>query len=200
VKTFLKTILVVTYLCGIKSVAAQDEKSIFPQKGVELCWSKTTIVFYNKHIKDDKQIETKVVAFDIGSGESITFPHGARIISALAFDELIVTVALDGEIKGFSKTGLPIELLSYKSPGEGYLSACKLSDEGIFVVLSLLPLDDKSTKNYQLDFIKISDAKSYIFKRIIPNTPIGYGNLVFRQERLWLLEKNRATQIDIPKM
>jgi len=51
VKTFLKTILVVTYLCGIKSVAAQDEKSIFPQKGVELSWSKTTIVFYNKHHK-----------------------------------------------------------------------------------------------------------------------------------------------------
>lgn len=195
-KTILHIVISTIYLYFSESTVAQEKESIVLQKGVELSWSNNTIVFYSKEIEDNEQVKTKFVVLNLSSGDSVTLPHSSRIVSALAFNEFIITVTIDGEIKGFSKSGKSIETLSHRSAGEGYLAACKLSDDGIFVVLSLLPLDEKRTKNYQLDFIKVSDDKSYIFKRIIPGTPIGYGNLVYRQERLWLLEKARATQID----
>jgi hypothetical protein len=199
-KFFTLIVILNTYLCFIQSVAAQVGEDFFFQKGVEVSWCNDTIVFYNRKIKGDEQIEAKLVAFNIKSGQSFTFPHNHRLISSLAFNDFIVSVTLDGQITGFTKTGELIQNLMHKSRGEGYLSACKLSDDGTFVVLTLLPTGHKKIKTYVLDFIKINNDNFFEFKRLIPKTSIGYGKLVYYLERLWLLEKDKATQIDFSEI
>lgn len=197
---FLKNILFPAYFCFIACACAQENELILPQKGAEISWSNDVIVYYNKKITFDKQIEANIVAFDLISGKSVIFPHVPRIISSLAFNKFIVTVTLDGEIRAFTKIGTPIETLLHKSEGELYMSACKLNDDGIFVILSLLPLDEKKIKTYQLVFVKINDEKSYVFKRLIAKEPIRYGQLIYKRERLWILEENSATKIDFSEI
>ena len=165
-----------------------------PQIGSELSWNKSTLAYFNRNLDIEKKTtDPKIIIFDFISKKSTILPEDTNLLAVLVFDEVIVSTLINGKLKGYLKDGRVIDKIHQIDPVSACLSVCKISENGVFAVLSLSKGDSRENGKYEVLIMNIVDSEFKIAKKI---PVVKSGRLVYRSEGLWLIGKDVAIKLD----
>jgi hypothetical protein len=190
---FIFTLLVYS-LIFLKPIFAQEINFPSPQSGSELSWNKHTLVYFNRNLDiKNETVDPKMIVFDFNSRKSISVAEDPKILTVLAFDNNIVSVMIDGRLKGYLKDGSKLIELKLNRLASSYLSVCKILEDGVFAILSLSQENDQERGKYEVLVVRIIDSEFRVVKQI---PVLESGRLVYRNENLWLIGKNDAIKLN----
>lgn len=180
------------WLMAVFSCSANANEITLPRpaKGVDIDYNNNSLVYYSL---DEKSL----VIIDYENKKQIITVSPPRVFKLFNFNESFLVLSVDAKISAYSKKGEKLELEGADYDGV-FLSACRLSEEGYFAVLTLIGDKDGGKAIHSIWLMKLIENKLHVLKRIPQEKS---GKLVFESKSLWFLTQDEAKKIsliDIP--